>query len=98
MASKLVSRTHFRRRPNEVDPTGWQWFWSTVSPNEKDTIGVGGEGYDQRVGALNGFFAQQGFPNFVNGLPLPSGYVQEKIDDSHYVISKYEDSQDNSGE
>ena len=91
---KLVSRTHLRKTNTETN--GWQWFWSTMTPSENETIGVGGEGYFNLSDAINGFLSQQGHPDWqrrntddVKVRPYPKGYRLEKIDDHHYVICKF---------
>lgn len=70
-----------------------RWYWYTKSMNGKK-IGDSGQGYVDMKGAVNGFFAQQGFPdfdpskketwpeNFGQPRPLPTAK-------SHYVISAY---------
>lgn len=90
MNQRLISRTHFRRGPTKS--SGYQWYWTKESPNS-EPVAVGGEGYDQRNGALNGFFAGEGFPDWSPGDPLPNGYVEQKFHDDHYVITQYETGQ-----
>jgi hypothetical protein len=98
----LVSRTHFRK--NREDTGGldqdsqpqWQWRWATKAANDVDTVGVSGEGYDAINGAVNGFFSQQGIPNWApesGGLSanIPDGYTLQVMSHDHYVISKYEE-------
>lgn len=84
---RLVGRTHFRKKPTKDQ--GWQWFWSTMTPNERDTIGVGGEGYHNLDGAINGYLSQQGIPDWEAQQAMPDGYRKEKIDPQHYVIIKF---------
>lgn len=60
--ARMVHRTVFNLTPTK--DKGEQWFWTTFSPNFKDTIADGGEGYDNLDGALNGYFANQGFPDW----------------------------------
>ena len=87
MTQKLVSRTHFRYRYTENQ--GWQWFWTTKSANNVDTVAVGGEGYGDLYGAYNGYFSSQGDSDWVPGKPTPPGYVVEKFDAHHFVIAKF---------
>lgn len=39
---KLVSRTHFVK--TRTDDHGWQWYWATKTPDERENIGGGLEG------------------------------------------------------
>lgn len=82
----ILSRTHFHRRSTQDQ--GWQWYHRTESPNGQP-IGVGGEGYDERNGAVNGFLSTQGYPGWHPGQPLPEGYKEEKFADDHYVITHF---------
>jgi hypothetical protein len=84
---ELVGRTHFRK--NNTQNQGWQWFWSTMTADEGEIVGVGGEGYSTLQGAINGFFSQQGLPSWEPGQALPGGYRLEKIDEQHSVIIKF---------
>lgn len=98
MPRTLVSRTHFRKRRENVgggDIDVWQWRWATKTADDRKIVGVGGEGYDRIDGAVNGFMSQQGIPGWEPsttplGMDFPDGYTLQKIADDHYVISKYE--------
>lgn len=88
MPQKLISRTHFRRGPTK--DKGWQWYWTKESPNSQP-VAVGGEGYDELRGAYNGFFANEGHPDWrPTADTLPEGYVAQKFSDDHIVINQYE--------
>lgn len=96
--SNVVNRTHFRRRPQGDPPdVVWQWYWQTKANNEQ-IVAVGGEGYDKVHSAINGFMAGQGLPDWKPGDPFPEQYRVEKFDDYHYVITKYEVAQQQTGE
>ena len=84
---KLVGRTHFRK--SNTEDKGWQWFWATMTADEVDTVGVGGEGYDNLQDAINGLLSQQGIPDWQQGESLPATYRLEKIDEHHHVIFKF---------
>lgn len=84
---KLVSRTHLTKSRCEQ---GWQWYWATWTPDEREVIGVGGEGYANLNDALNGFMSQQGYPEWKPGDPYPTNFRMEKIDQQHYVIMRFE--------
>lgn len=83
----LVGRTHFRKRNTENQ--GWQWFWSSMTADDTTVVGVGAEGYANLRGAINGYFSQQGLPDWQPGQALPGGYRLEKIDEHHSVILKF---------
>lgn len=95
MAKKLVSRTHFKRSHSEKEDA-WLWYWATEAPNAVK-VGVGGEGYDELAGSLNGFMSQQGYPAWKSSHALPEGYVLEKFADDHYVITRFEEKEENNG-
>lgn len=84
---KLVGRTHFRK--SNTEDKGWQWFWTTMTADEVNAVGVGAEGYDNLNGAINGYLSQQGLPEWEPGWALPTGYRLEKIDEQHYVMIKF---------
>jgi hypothetical protein len=86
---KLLSRTHFEKKFGE-NSDRWQWFWRTMSANDVDSVAVGGEGYNNLVGAINGFMAGQGLSDWEPGQPaMPDGYTMEKFDPQHYVITHH---------
>lgn len=96
MATKLVARTHFRKaREQQGKKSVYQWRWATKTPDEVDTVGVGGEGYDGLAGVINGFMSQQGHPEWEpivdgpgdHGFTFPKGYAFQRITDEHYVLS-----------
>lgn len=88
--SNIVSRTHFRRFRVKPDAE-WQWFWRTETPDGRNAIAVGGEGYDNlKGGAVNGYLSQQGFAGWSPDDDMPEGYKLEKYADDHYVITRYE--------
>ena len=83
--TKVVSRTHFRKRLTANQR--WEWFWRTENAS----------GHHHRlVGALNEFFTQQGCDDwdsdYVGMQGMPDGYALEKLDSDHYVISYCETS------
>ena len=89
MDRKVLNRTHFRRRHTEA--AGWQWHWTTKA-NNNETTAVGGEGYDQLRGAVNGFFSTHGVDP--EAASLSSEFSQlEKFSDDHYVITQYQSAQ-----
>lgn len=84
---KLVGRTHFKKSLTENN--GWQWFWSSMTADEREVVGVGGEGYASLNGAINGYLSQQGFPEWEPGIALPGNHRLEKIDEQHFVLIKF---------
>lgn len=96
VATKLESRTHFKKSRNAATDN-WEWYWAKETPNG-ETVAVGGEGYDRAAGATNGFFASEGVPwepqefDWQTGaFNIPDGYQLQKIADNHYVITHYTD-------
>ena len=93
--NRIVSRTHFRRREH-AKFVEWEWYWSKQSPNG-EKIAAGGEGYDQLRSSLNGFFANEGMPDWKpmsispGKIAMPPGYSIEKFADDHYVITQFAD-------
>jgi hypothetical protein len=86
MDRKVKNRTHFRRQ--HTPKAGWQWHWTTKA-NNGETVAVGGEGYDELRGAVNGFFSTHGID--VEQASLASEFSKlEKFSDDHYVITQYE--------
>lgn len=85
---KLVSRTHFVK--TRTDDHGWQWYWATKTPDERENIGGGLEGYANLNDAVNGFMSQQGHPEWKPGQLYPTNFRMEKIDPQHYVIMRFE--------
>jgi len=60
-----------------------------MTADERETVGVGGEGYATLNGAVNGYLSQQGLPEWEPGMALPKHYRMEKIDEQHCVIIKF---------
>jgi hypothetical protein len=82
----VISRTHFRKRLTAGQR--WEWNWATENAT----------GHHHRlVGALNGFFAQEGCDDWdtdcVGMQGMPEGYQLEKLDSDHYVMTKRVDPQ-----
>ena len=83
----LVSQTFVYQGKDE------KWYWHTKSMNGKK-IGDGGQGYTDMKGAVNGFFAQQGFPDFdtSNQETWPENFGQPRKlpnEQNTFVISAY---------
>ena len=81
---KIVNRTHFRRQPGA---NGWQWYWQTRANNGQITA-VGGDGYTELRGAVNGFFSTHGIDPESASLSSNFGKL-EKFADDHYVITQF---------
>jgi hypothetical protein len=97
--TNIISRVHFRRREH-AKFVEYEWYWTEVAPNGKN-ISVGGEGYDELRGALNGFFASEGMPDWKPTSVQPgkimmpnNNYAIQKFADDHYVITKFQDETD----
>jgi hypothetical protein len=95
--NRLVTRTTFRKVPMpEFDEKGpvFEWFWTTRSPNNEAVGGSSGEGYKELRGAVNGFFAQQGLPDWEPQededaeFVVPDGYSGYWAGDL-YVVDKF---------
>lgn len=84
----VVNRTHFQRSRGQGDDGAWQWYWKTRANNGQITA-VGGDGYDELRGAINGFFSTHGIDPNKASLRSDFGKIQ-KFDDNHYVIVQYE--------
>jgi hypothetical protein len=92
---KLLHRTHFRRNNHGISGSPvWQWYWTKQSPNGQN-IAVGGEGYDEREGAFNGFFASEGV-DWTPGMMPPESYMIQKFAEDHWVITKYGNQEESS--
>jgi len=100
--TNIDSRIHFRRREH-AKFVEYEWYWTKQSPNGQK-ISVGGEGYGELRGALNGFFASEGLSDWKptsiqpGKIVMPPGYSIQKFADDHYVITKFkpEDNSDDS--
>lgn len=91
--TNIDSRIHFRRREH-AKFVEYEWYWTKQSPNGQN-IAVGGEGYAELRGALNGFFAAEGLPDWKptsiqpGKIVMPDNYSVQKFADDHYVITKF---------
>jgi len=97
---KLLNRTHFKKSRTEDE--GWQWFWSKESPNG-NVISVGGQGYHNLGDCINGYFSQEGHPEWTPkkvgaSYQMPSGYHLDRFDAQHYTITKYTEDTEEIGE
>lgn len=63
-----------------------EWSWHTQSSNGEITGDAGG--YNTDAAALNGYFSQQGFPDWRPGDTLPEGYELDHPDPNTIVITQ----------